>query len=96
MGGKRHLALTSTLSEIDKNPLGMNLSSKKSTGGSKNSAGRGHSGQIELGGAPPQILKSKSIHGSKVSEVTVQANQVKHVHLRSLQQPSFHSTMSTK
>jgi len=36
------------------------------------------------------VMKSKSIHGAKVSEVTVQANNVKN------QQASFNSTMSSK
>ncbi len=77
--GKKYM-LTSTFSEIEKNNLGIATTvSKIINAGSKNTAVHGVGGSIDLQGstAPMTLMKSKSIHGAKVSEVTVQANHVK-------------------
>ena len=78
MMGKRAV-ISTNLSEIDKKHLGMTMPSKKYGGATKNSAGRGSGGpnSVDLLSGPSSsvtLMKSKSIHGQKVSEVTVLAN----------------------
>ena len=82
-GGNRQMITTATLSEIDKKHLGMQPSSTKKmlTGsGSKVSGGRGTGGgsiDLQTGATSmTTLVKSKSIHGQKVSEVTVQSNSL--------------------
>lgn len=56
-----------SLTDIEKKHLGMtSVLSKKNFSGSKNCAGRGTSGSIDLQGggiASMNVLKTKSIHG---------------------------------
>lgn len=90
--GKKNLT---SLSEIEKQHLGItSVASKKNFSGQKHSGGRGTSGSIDFHTgtiSSSNLIKTRSILGQKVSEVTVQAN-----HLKKSQQPSFTSSVSSK
>lgn len=70
--GKKY-TMTSTVSEIEKRNIGIARTV------SKNTAESGLGGSIDLEERTPSmtVMKYKSIHGAKVSEVTVQANNAK-------------------